>query len=83
MKKFCYTILEGQYDENGYIPSAVFENERGHNPMKGNGDCSAPWRWGKTLKEAQETCLAFNRDQLGIDEKDAILIVLSSMFPHS
>ncbi len=80
MKRFCYTIIIGQCDEHGYIPSAVFEGERGHNPMTGNGDYSAPWYWGKTYEQAKEVCADYNRNKLGLSDRDIAEIVCSSMF---
>lgn len=67
--------------ENGFIPSLVFENEPGHYPMRGDPkQMTEPWVWGPTLKDAEETCRVMN-ERMGITERDAILIVMSSMFP--
>ncbi len=78
-RRFCYTILETQKDENGYIPSAVFEGEKGHHPMTGRGEYSSPWYWGKTSEEAQAVCDAKNAE-MGISKEEALKMVLASMF---
>lgn len=79
-KRWCYYVPEAQDPEvhGGYVPSMVEENEPGHSPMLGRGEGSAPWIWGKTLKEAQEVCDRFNAD-MGIDKETAFRIVASSM----
>lgn len=74
----CFYIPVEQFDENGYIPSLVTEDEPGHSPMKGNGEGSSPWYWGKTYKEAQEMAEEANRE-LDISPEDAAEIVASSM----
>jgi len=78
-RRYCFTILESQKDENGYIPSLVIEGEKGHRPMTGNGLCAAPWYWGKTLKEAEAVADAKN-EELGISKEEAFKIVGRSMF---
>jgi len=81
-KKYCYTAIEGQCDKNGYIPSAVFEGEKSHRPMTGQGVGASPWYWGKTLKECQELCDEKN-EQLGISKDEALMMVGRSMFPRA
>jgi hypothetical protein len=79
-KKWCYHIPEAQDPERygGYVPSLVVAHEPGHSPMLGRGECAAPWIWGKTLAEAQATCKEANLG-LGVSEKEACLIIASSM----
>jgi hypothetical protein len=78
-QRICYYIPVEQYDENGYIPSVVFENEPGHRPLRGNGATGRPWYWGKTYEEAKETCRKANKE-LGLTEVDVNKIIASSMF---
>ena len=81
MSRSCMWINETQNPDiyGGYVPSLVNENEAGHRPMLGKGEHSSPWVWGKTLKEAQEVCIEYNK-QKGISEKEAFEIVTFSMF---
>lgn len=74
----CYSVLETQRDEHGFIPSAVFEGQSGHSPLLGKGAFSAPWYWGKSWAEAQATCADANR-RLGLTPEDVMVIELSSM----
>lgn len=76
---YCFYISPGQDPgDGGYIPSVVVENEPGHFPLTGRGGGAAPWRWGKTLEEAEAVCAEVNADR-GIDEERASEIVASSM----
>jgi hypothetical protein len=76
--KFCYTIIEGQTDANGnYIPSAVFENELGHYPMMGQGECSVPWTWGPDYKKAMEVATTKN-EAMGVSAQEAAIMVVHS-----
>ena len=75
----CFYIPENQFDENGWIPSLVTENEPGHAPLTGNGACAAPWYWGRTLGEAQATAVRENARTFGLTAEDSLQIVLSSM----
>ena len=78
MKKFCYIIVPDQKDEHGYIPSAVFEGEPGHRPMMGQGDCAAPWYWGKDIETAQRICDEQNA-KMGLS-KDDVSKITAAMF---
>jgi hypothetical protein len=79
-KNWCYYIPEAQDPTlfGGYVPSLVIENEPGHSPMLGQGPCSSPWVWGKTLDHAQQVCAATNAKR-GITEERALEIVMSSI----
>jgi hypothetical protein len=74
----CFYIEYGQFDERGYIPSLVTENEPGHAPLKGRGACADAWHWGATYEQAKAHCEAVNRKH-GISPRDALDIVFSSM----
>jgi hypothetical protein len=78
MARQCFFIPIDQFDEHGFIPSLVTEGEPGHAPLKGNGTHTSPWYWGKTYEEAKERANEENA-KLGVTEKDAADIVLSSM----
>lgn len=78
----CYVVFETQFDQHGFIPSLVTENEQGHCPMMGQGKYPAPWYWGETLERAQEVCERVNRERFHISKNTAERIVLSSLFPH-
>jgi len=76
---YCYYINPSQDSgDEGYIPSVVVLGEPGHFPLCGRGDGAAPWRWGKTLAEAEAMCVRFNSER-GITEERASEIVASSM----
>ncbi len=75
----CFYIDPGQDPGGeGYIPSLVVKDEPGHFPLSGRGDGAAPWRWGKTLAEAEAVCVKANADR-GVDKERAFEIIASSM----
>ena len=39
LPRFCYIIPHDAKTPLGYLPSMVYENESGHYPMTGSGDC--------------------------------------------
>ena len=78
MKKFCYTIIEGQMDGGQYVPSAIYEGEVGHHPLTGKEDQVA-WHWGDTRKKAQEVCDHQNA-LIGFTKKQALKWQGYSMF---
>jgi hypothetical protein len=75
----CFYIPVGQFDENGYIPSLVTEGEPGHAPLKGSGECAAPWYWGKTYEAAKAFAEEMNAEQFGLTPAQAAEILASSM----
>ncbi len=79
-KRWCYYIPAVQDTDlhGGFVPSLVVENESGHSPMTGATGKEAPWVWGKTLEQAEATARAVNAKR-GISERDALMIVASSM----
>jgi hypothetical protein len=77
-KRQCFIVVEGQKNANGYIPSAVFEDESGHRPMIGSGEHAAPWYWGQDFETAQRICAEEN-ERLGLSEADVKQIVNSSI----
>jgi hypothetical protein len=79
MKRQCFYIPEGQFDENGYIPSLVTEDTPGHAPLTGKGRCARPWYWGRTLEEAQATAARENVRVFGLSPEQALEILISSM----
>lgn len=81
MARTCFYIPVGQYDDQGYIPSLVTENEPGHAPLTGNGSHAAPWHWGRTYEDAQKIAEEENR-RIGVSPEDALQIVASSMRSH-
>ena len=71
-----------------FIPCMVTENVAGYTPMgkPQNGmmgprtiDDPMPWYWGNTDAECQALCDSYNREHFGIEPKEAMLIVASSM----
>ena len=78
MKKFCYTIVEGQMDEGQYVPSVIYKGVIGHYPLTGKED-QVPWHWGQTREEAQKTCDHMN-EKLGFTKKEALKWQGYSMF---
>ena len=77
-KPWCYTVREGDFDENGYWPSMVVTDDPALYPMTGQGECALPWYWGKTLKEAQATALECNL-KMGLTTDKIEVIVDSSI----
>ena len=79
--RWCYFIPVGQNPEKhgGYVPAFGEEDKPGHAMMTGRGVGSAPWIWGQTLEEAEQTCNSFNQERLGISPDEASNIVLSTM----
>lgn len=76
----CLAIIEGQRDENGFIPSLIVENEPGHFPMTGRGPLAAPWHFGKTYEDALAVCNNYNARNYGLSAADCLEILHSSMF---
>lgn len=71
MAKSVYFILPTVKDiDGGYIPCIAIEDEPGY--YKTN------WNWGESLEIAEE-CARQKNLALGISEKEAFKIVLSSM----
>lgn len=68
----------------GYTPSRVFESLSGHYPIT-NGypedPTAAPFYWGKTLAEAEETAKRANAKR-GLSEKE-FYEILTSTFEHN
>jgi hypothetical protein len=75
----CFYIPVGQFDENGYIPSLVTEDEPGHAPLKGSGACAAPWYWGKTYEAAKAFAEKMNAEKFSLSPEEVAGIVVSSM----
>lgn len=77
--RFCYIADHNcMQDENGIVPSAVFENTPGHYPMLGNGPHAAPWYWGTTVEAASAIARHANAER-GLSEDDVKAITLSSV----
>ena len=80
--RFCYYINPEVRSEDGQlIPVAVFENESGHRPMAGQGECAQPWKWGKDIATAEMLAAQMNHE-MGLEAKDVNRILMSSMFPR-
>ncbi len=81
MKAFCYYInpTQDSDEHGGFVPSIVEEGVSGHRPLTGQGEGSSPWVWGKTLDQAEIVCRHRNMDKFDLTEKEACLIVASSM----
>lgn len=83
-RRWCFDIPESSHVEGyGYRVSIVFEREPGHFPtgtwpFTGAPGEKLPWFCGPTLAEAQAQAAEMN-EQLGIDEREAVKIVASSM----
>jgi hypothetical protein len=77
----CLYVSETMFDKNHgqFIPSMIFANESGHFPMRGNGKGSLPWFVGKTIEEAERNVKAMNAEKYGINEEQAMEILISSM----
>lgn len=77
-REFAYFIPPQTPDEKGFIPACAIERVQGYHMMSGSGEGSAPWYFGKTEQEAEDTCTAKNL-QRGISADRAQQIVLSTM----
>lgn len=71
-----------------FIPCMVVENEAGYKPMgkPHNGMMGErtfldpqPYYWGNTNEECQAVCDDYNKRVYGIDRKEALEIIASSM----
>ena len=71
-----------------FIPCSVTENVAGYTPMgkPQNGmmgertiNDPMPWYWGNTDEECQAICDDYNLERFGIDRKEALEIIASSM----
>lgn len=80
-RQFCCYIDPTQDPDvhGGFVPSLVFADEPGHRPLIGQGDGSAPWVWGKTLKEAERVCRYHNETRLGLSPTDVDRIIDQSV----
>ena len=76
----CYYIQPDQDPKKfgGYVPSLLVENENGHSPLVGKGMHAVPWIWGKTLEEAEQTCLRANAIR-GFSKEEVFDILVSTM----
>lgn len=83
-EKFCYYIpVDGYVEGYGYRASVVYDGVAGHSPTgdwpySGEPGQRLPWFWGMTHGEAEIVCKEENA-RLGVTEKEADLIVTSSM----
>ena len=79
--RFCYYVnpVQDPKTYGGFVPSAVWENESGHNPMVGRGDHAAPWIWGETLADAEAVADKINHEDLGLSPRDVAKIISRSM----
>ncbi len=83
-RRFVYFVpAEGYIEGRGYRPSVVFEHEPGHFPVgdwpyEGKPGTNAPWFWGHDYDKAVEMANEMN-NRLGINEREAVEIVASSM----
>jgi len=69
----AYFVQHTVINENGeYIPCIAVEGERGYH--------MTDWAWGKDYKLAEE-CANKKNEALGIDRKQAMIIVLGTMRP--
>jgi hypothetical protein len=72
----------GEYDEidgvKHFIPSIVYDGEKGHRPMRGQSKGMLPYYWGNTMAECQKVCDKHNED-MGVDRKTALKIIGQSM----
>ena len=79
--QFVY-VSAGEYDvidgDKHYIPSLVFNGEKGHNPMRGSSPDMMPYYWGNTMEECQKRCDEVNKE-MGVDRLTALKIVGQSM----
>jgi hypothetical protein len=78
-KAYCYDIHPTQtpHPQHGYIPSIVVEGDPGHYPLTGRGEHATPWYWGN-LDTAKKIAAEQNL-RLGVDEREALRIIGSSM----
>ena len=78
---WCYYIPAEQDPKKygGYVPAMVIADQTGYRPMTGDAD-QAPWIWGDTLEEAQNT-VEIQNSRIGVNTVEAQRIVASSMFP--
>ena len=69
--RLAYQILETVRDKNGeYIPCIAEEGVSGYT--------KTDWHWG-TDKELAQSCIDDKNERLGLDKKEAMKIIFSSM----
>jgi len=79
-RRRCYWVpYDAFVPERGYVPSVVVEDEAGHSPLVGTGECSESWFWGMTHEQAKKVCDDANRRTFGLDPEEANEIVSSSL----
>lgn len=78
--RLCYYIdpTQDPTTHGGFVPSAVWEKESGHNPLVGSDDFAQPWIWGETLADAEGVADKLNREH-GLSPKDVAQIISRSM----
>lgn len=69
-QRVAYTILETEYDEQGYIPCIVREGETGY--------YRTDWRWGHDIAAARNAAARKNAD-LGLTPEDVFRLEVESM----
>jgi hypothetical protein len=77
-RRMALFVDETMYEPGqGYVPSAVFENESGHYPLKGSSPTARPWFWGHDLAAARQLAAQANAE-LGLTDDDVWAIRMSS-----
>jgi hypothetical protein len=78
-KAYCYYIdpIQTPHPQHGYTPSIVVEGDPGHYPLTGRGEHATPWYWGNL--DMAEKIAAEQNLRLGVDEREALRIIGSSM----
>jgi hypothetical protein len=79
-KRQCYWIPAEPWDEKGFVPFLVTEDEPWPKPLAGNpAKFQTPWYWGTTYPEAKAYADQVNLDDFGITPDQMAAILLSSM----
>ena len=83
MAKICVIILANSRAEDGqFIPVVVTEGQTGYRPLSGQGEGSAPWKWGTDVQKAMDYADDYNT-KLGVTPGEADVIVHKSMYPKA
>jgi hypothetical protein len=79
LRRRCFYVPAEPYDENGWVPSLVFENLPRRIPLAGSGEFARPWYWGTSYEEASRVCERENEQTFGLTGAEAQGIIASSL----
>ncbi len=79
LRRRCFYMPAEPYDENGWVPSLVFENIPRRIPLASSSEFAGPWYWGTSYEEASRACERENEQTFGLAATEALAIIESSL----